>query len=148
MYKKRFAVSLFIATLLLSGRVWADAVAIQPGVYMIVSETVMPHLEEMRRNKSHERGCLRDGEPEAVFPVLRQPAFKGCMLMDERRENGRRSYGLQCETDYVATGSAQLDVTPERIVATLRVQMGGKNMTFTQRVEAVRHGPCDEGEGA
>jgi len=32
---------------------------------------------------------------------------------------------------------------PGRIVGVLEVTMGGKNMTFSQRVEAARRGECE-----
>lgn len=42
-----------------------------------------------------------------------------------------------------ASGAASLEGAPERVTGILEVKMGGKNMTFAQRVEAVRRGECE-----
>lgn len=141
--KKISAIAITIFPLSVPFGIVADSNSIQPGNYAITSETVMPHLEEMRRNKVHELRCLHKSDPGALFPILRQPAFAGCILAAETRENDQLIYKLLCETIYVATGSARLYIDGDHITGLLRVQMGGKNMTFTQRVVAQRQGPCE-----
>jgi hypothetical protein len=121
-----------------------DDTVIRAGLYDITSVVIMPHLEEMRRNVVHEQRCLDTGQTANIFPVLRQPAFDGCMLRDNGNHGDQISYQLVCKTDHVATGSAHVLITTETITGMLRVQMGGKNMTFTQRVTADWLGTCQE----
>ena len=94
----------------------------------------MPHLEEnLRYATTRERRCLRGDELAALFSVLQHPSLAGCALAGER---------LVCARPEVATGSVRLDEAPGRISGVLEVKMGGKNMTFEQRVDAVRLGDC------
>jgi hypothetical protein len=117
----------------------ACAAAIEPGRYEIVARTEMPHLEEsLRYATTRERRCLRGDEPGSIFPILHHPSLEGCALVGERPH-----YSLVCASPEVATGSARLDEGPRRIAGVLEVKMGGKNMTFAQRIEAVRQGPCE-----
>jgi hypothetical protein len=41
------------------------------------------------------------------------------------------------------TGTAQLHADADRVKGVLQIKMGGKNMTFSQRIEAKRQGDCD-----
>jgi len=111
-----------------------------PGRYALTAQTVMPHLEEMRRITEHETRCL-DGEPGRLFPVLDQPALRGCTLQTEGSPSDR--YELVCQTTLVATGRARIVVGTRRVKGDLSVKMGGKNMTFSQHVTAEPQGPCD-----
>jgi len=117
---------------------------VQPGVYEITVETVMPHLEEnLRYATTRERRCLRDASLASVFPILQYASLDGCRLGQPTRDGETIRYLLVCENPQVATGVARLDTEANRIVGTLDVKMGGKNMTFTQRIEATRHAECD-----
>ena len=99
----------------------------------------MPHLEEsLRYATTRERRCLHGDEPTSLFPILRHPSLEGCRLRGEAP-----GYRLVCASAEVATGSARLDAAAGRIAGLLEIKMGGKNMTFAQRIEAVRQGGCE-----
>jgi hypothetical protein len=122
----------------------ATADAVEPGRYEIVAQIVMPHLEEsLRYATTRERRCLRADEPAAVFPILQHPSLEGCKLAGEQRRGDTIRYRLVCASAQVASGAARLDQGPGRIAGILEIKMGGKNMTFAQRVEAVRQGECE-----
>lgn len=142
----RHPVALVLLSLTINTPVSAqgDDRVIQAGLYDITSVVIMPHLEEMRRNVVHEQRCLHADQPADIFPVLRQPAFDGCRLHADAKAGDRLAYQLVCKTDHIATGSAQLEAGTDQIIGMLRVQMGGKNMTFTQRVTADWLGTCQE----
>lgn len=120
----------------------AADLALDPGEYKLVTRMMMPHLEEMRRIVKRHNQCLEGGDPAELFPVLRQPALRGCFLGYAVERAGRTDYVLQCESARVATGTAQLVRTNARIDGVLEVKMGGKNMTFSQHSTAVRLGAC------
>jgi hypothetical protein len=103
----------------------------------------MPHLEEnLRYATTREQRCLQLDEFAALFPILRHPSLEGCHLDDERRHGSSVRYRLVCASPQVASGTARLESAGERIAGILEVRMGGKNMTFSQRSEAVRQGDC------
>lgn len=138
------AVVLLSLTISTPATAQGDDKVIRAGLYDITSVVILPHLEEMRRNLVHEQRCLYTGQTADIFPVLRQPAFDGCTLRDDGNHGDQIAYQLVCKTDHVATGSAHVQITTETITGMLRVQMGGKNMTFTQRVTADWLGTCQE----
>jgi Protein of unknown function (DUF3617) len=139
----RFAARSIAASLLCSAAC-ATGYAGPPGLYEITARTVMPHLEEnLRYATTREQRCLRLEELAALFPILRHPSLEGCRLDEERRRGSSIRYRLVCASPQVASGTARLDVAGERIAGILEVKMGGKNMTFSQRIEAVRQRDCE-----
>ena len=131
------------AASLLCAAAWASGEAVAPGTYDITAQTVMPNLEEnLRYATSRERRCLSGRDLASVFPLLRHYSLEGCKLVDESRRGGTIRYVLACASPQVATGAAHLDAAPGRFTGSLEVKMGGKNMTFSERIDAVRHGDC------
>jgi len=131
------------ASVLLGISAWASDHAIRPGTYEITVETTMPHLEEnLRYATTRERRCLRDDELSSVFTILQHTSLAGCKLVGENRRDDTLRYLLVCENPQVATGTARFETDPLRIIGVLEVKMGGKNMTFAQRIRATRTGEC------
>jgi hypothetical protein len=114
-----------------------------PGLYEVTTETSMPNLEEnLRYTTTHERRCLSHEDLADAFPVLSHPALRGCSLGAESREGDVVSYSLICQGGHGTTGDARWELGDRRIAGTLRVKLGGKNMTFHQRVTAVLVREC------
>jgi hypothetical protein len=112
-------------------------------LYEVTTETGMPHLEEnLRYTVTREKHCLTHQELAAAFPILSHPALKGCRLTDETHGKGTFSYSLVCTGGHGTTGEATWHVGEHQIRGTLNVKLGGKNMTFYQRVTALPLGAC------
>jgi hypothetical protein len=112
-------------------------------LYDVTTETLMPHLEEnLRYTTTHERRCLAHLPLAAAFPILTHPALQGCGLKNETHKDGVVSYSLVCTGGHGTTGGAIWHIDESRIRGTLNVKLGGKNMTFSQRVTAVPYGAC------
>ncbi len=112
-------------------------------LYEVTTETGMPHLEEnLRYTVTHEKHCLAHRELAAAFPVLSHPALQGCSLQNETRHNDTLSYALVCPSGHGTTGEAIWQIDGHRIRGTLNVKLGGKNMTFYQRITALPLGAC------
>ena len=110
--------------------------------YAVAAQMVMPHLDEMRRNVVHHTRCVADDAPDGLFPVLDQHALRGCRLAYPKQSGAREDYVLLCASAMVASGTATIERHDDKLVGTLAVKMGGKNMTFSQRVEAQRGEVC------
>jgi hypothetical protein len=111
--------------------------------YEVTTETGMPHLEEnLRYTTTHEKHCLAHRQLAAAFPVLSHPALQGCSLQNETRHNDTLSYALVCPSGHGTTGEAIWQIDGHRIRGTLNVKLGGKNMTFYQRITALPLGAC------
>jgi len=122
----------------------SSAQADQSWLYEIVIETGMPNLEEnLRYATTKSTQCFNDSELAHSFSALRHDALRGCELEREGHLSDGSSYALTCKGSTETHGSATWSVTPERKVGTLRVKLGGKNMTFFQRVSARVLGACE-----
>jgi hypothetical protein len=114
-----------------------------PQLYEIVTETAMPHLEEnLRYATTREQHCLEQNELRSAFPILQYAALKDCRLDQESRQADVVSYALVCKGGHGTTGHATWQLGPTQSTGTLNVKLGGKNMTFSQRVTARMLGAC------
>lgn len=124
----------------------ASTVSVEPGLYEITAQTVLPHLEEsLRYATTTSRRCLATQEASALFPLLRHEAFAGCTLDGEPSSPAEAQFSLRCDNPQAATGSARFVLQPDGFQAELHVKMGGKNMTLSQRLRAPRLGACAGG---
>lgn len=114
--------------------------------YDITIETGIPHLEEnLRYADTRERRCLTQHEIFFAFPILGHESLKGCKLADERRGDRTSSWTLVCKGRHGTTGHALWFLDAAQITGTLNVKLGGKNMTFYQRVTLRPAGECEPG---
>jgi hypothetical protein len=106
-------------------------------LYEVVTETSMPHLEEnLRYAITRENRCLTDEDLASAFPVLKSASLADCKLRQESRHGDAVSYLLVCAAGHGTTGNATWRVGERLMVGTLTVKLGGKNMTFSQRITA------------
>jgi hypothetical protein len=112
-------------------------------LYEVTTETGMPHLEEsLRYTTQREKVCLTHQALSAAFPILDHPALKGCKLRDETKQADTVAYTLVCDGGHGTTGQAIWHVDEHRLTGTLNIKLGGKNMTFYQRITAVPLRSC------
>jgi len=113
------------------------------GLYEVITETGMPHLEEnLRYATTRENRCLTGEDLATAFPVLKSVSLADCKLRQESRHDEAVSYLLVCDGGHGTTGRANWRVGERLMVGTLNVKLGGKNMTFFQRVTAKPLGQC------
>jgi hypothetical protein len=116
------------------------------GFYQVTTETTMPHLDEnLRYATMRERRCLNDQKLSSAFPIMAHNALAGCTLDHENREGEMISYVLSCGGGHGTTGAARWQLGTGEIRGTLDVRLGGKNMTFSQRVTARPLHECESG---
>ena len=121
----------------------ASTVSVEPGLYELTAQTVLPHLEEsLRYATTRSRRCLGTQEASALFPLLRHEAFAGCSLLHESSSEAEAHFSLRCNNPQAATGAAHFALQSGGFHAVLHVKMGGKNMTLSQRISAPRLGAC------
>lgn len=112
-------------------------------LYEVTTETGMPHLEEnLRYAVTTENRCLTGGDLVSAFSILKSASLADCKLGHERRQGDAVSFLLVCDGGHGTTGNASWRVGEQSIVGTLNVKLGGKNMTFFQRVTAKPLGRC------
>lgn len=112
-------------------------------LYEVVTETGMPHLEEnLRYAITRENRCLTGEDLASAFSILKSASLADCKLRHESRQGDAVSYLLICDGGHGTTGSASWRLGEQLLVGTLSVKLGGKNMTFFQRVTAKPLGQC------
>ena len=117
-----------------------------PQLYEIITETAMPHLEEnLRYATTREQRCFDQNDLLPAFPALQSVALKDCRLDQESRQQDAVSYALVCSGGHGTTGHVSWQLGPTQSVGTLNVKLGGKNMTFSQRITARALGACSPG---
>jgi hypothetical protein len=112
-----------------------------PRLYEMTTATGMPHLDEnLRYAVVHERRCLDAADLSRTFWMLDDVSLQDCRLVRQDPSH----YRLQCSGGHGTSGDArwQLD-DADALRGTLDVRLGGKNMTFWQRVTARAIGRCD-----
>ena len=133
------AFALFLTVLISS----AAAQPYPPRLYETTIETGLPHLEEnLRYATTRSTMCLGQQQLATAFPVLRHEALKGCRLDPERQSTDAIVFALHCESGSSTSGAALWQLDERGIRGTLDVKLGGKNMTFYQRVTAKPLGAC------
>jgi hypothetical protein len=123
------------------------ALATEPELrlYEVTTETGMPHLEENLRYATRvERTCTDPRQLTRAFWMLRDVSLQDCELIKVSEEPEAVSlYQLKCYGGHGTTGSARWEFAPNMTSGTLVVRLGGKNMTFYQRVTAREIGKCE-----
>lgn len=105
------------------------------------TQTGMPHLDDnLRYAIVRETRCLDLDDLSSAFWMIRHESLQGCRL--DKAGDGGTDYLLVCDGTTGTTGDAKWQFEPQRISGTLHVRLGGKNMTFWQRIEARPVGGC------
>jgi len=111
--------------------------------YQVETELSMPNLEQnLRYNITHVKECLTEAQLEMRFPVLAHPAISDCHLRNRTHDGTQVSYDLICEAGHSTTGTATWEIGDYQRTGVFRVKLGGKNMTFFERVTAITLGRC------
>jgi hypothetical protein len=121
----------------------AAAAVDSPRLYLVTTETSMPHLEEnLRYTTERSQQCIARKDLGSAFPVLHHASLAGCRLREQRSDEDVLSYVLACENSSGTTGTATWRLGEHSLHGTLNVKLGGKNMTFSQRITATILGDC------
>lgn len=112
-------------------------------LYDITVETGMPHLEEnLRYAIERSKQCLTRNDLASAFPILQHSSLAGCKLREQSSTEDTIVYALVCGNSAKTTGTATWHIGEHAIRGTLDIKLGGKNMTFYQRLTATVIGEC------
>jgi hypothetical protein len=118
-------------------------------LYELTTETGMPHLDEnLRYAVATEQRCMTDADFVTAFWMLRDVSLQDCTLQPEvgkasAPDAAAQRFVLVCTGGHGTTGSAVWQRTgDDSLAGALHVRLGGKNMTFHQRVKARAIGAC------
>lgn len=112
-------------------------------LYDLVTEISMPNLDEnMRYATTREQRCVVGGDLSRAFSMLEDVSLGDCRLVPADGTPQQRRQSLRCTGGHGTVGEATWSVEGPIIAGTLQVKLGGKNMTFHQRVRGRAIGPC------
>jgi hypothetical protein len=112
-------------------------------LYEVTTETSMPHLDENLRYATRtEERCLDIRDLSGEFWMLREVSLQDCRLVKVSESADAAGYLLMCDGGHGTTGTATWQLGRDAIAGTLNVRLGGKNMTFYQRITAKPIGFC------
>ncbi|MBS0450029.1 MAG: DUF3617 family protein [Proteobacteria bacterium] len=113
--------------------------------YDLTIEIGMPHLDEnLRYATTRELRCLNTKDLARAFPILSDVSLQDCSLALSEQRSDSAAYTLQCTGGHGTTGSANWKFDGPTIAGTMNVRLGGKNMTFHQRISGRMVGPCTQ----
>ncbi len=119
------------------------AEAAPSGLYEMRTETGMPNLEDnLLYAVVTERRCLNPRELSGAFWMMSDVSLQDCTLVKTEQTDDASTYALKCEGGHGTSGHARWQLGPDAIVGPLDVRLGGKNMTFFQRITARPVGRC------
>ena len=114
-------------------------------LYDVTIETSMPHLDEaLRYATRREQRCVDLSDLAGAFPVLKDVALQDCRLAPREQQVDGATYALECTAGHGTSGEARWTFDERRIAGTLSVKLGGKNMTFSQRISGLLVGACPQ----
>lgn len=138
---KRLAAALSAGAVALAGAAAAQDTG--PRLLEIVTETGMPHLEwNLRHAIATEQRCVDRSTLASAFWMLRDVSLQDCRLDPLRADAASADYRLACTGGHGTTGTARWSYDGGRATGQLDVRLGGKNMTFWQRITTRDLGPC------
>jgi hypothetical protein len=112
-------------------------------LYEVTTATSMPHLDESLRYATRtEARCIDIQDLSGEFWMLREVSLQGCRLVKTSESADAAAYLLACDGGHGTTGTATWELGQGAIAGTLYVRLGGKNMTFYQRITAKLIGSC------
>jgi hypothetical protein len=112
-------------------------------LYEVTTATSMPHLDESLRYATRtETRCIDTRDLSGEFWMLREVSLQDCRLVRTSESAEAAGYLLVCDGGHGTTGSATWQLGQGAIAGMFNVRLGGKNMTFYQRIIAKPIGSC------
>ena len=112
-------------------------------LYEMSTHTGMPHLDEnLRYAVVTQQRCLDPQDLSGVFWMLGDVSLQDCKLVKVLDEPPRAVYALRCSGGHGTSGEAHWELAQNTLSGVLNVRLGGKNMTFYQRITARLVGAC------
>ena len=122
----------------------AAEMALQPGLYEVTFTLEMPNVIATGIGPGTVRRCvtaadLRTGN---AFGVLGDNPIRACPLKDYEISADRAQYRIECAGPNTPFATGAFDLAPASFRGVITMNMGGKNMTMSERQRGRRVGAC------
>lgn len=121
----------------------ADETLLSPGEYEVNMRLELPNIEDMGASKTAKICVISGDEGSHGLVVLsdNNPLGK-CPVSNIRQDADAFRFDIVCPGGNAALGWAKYVLWPDRFDGTIKMKMGGKNMTMTERQTGHRIGAC------
>ena len=122
----------------------AGDVLLQPGLYEVTISLELPNVVATGVGPSTVRRCITrdDVHTGAAFGVLGQNPIQACPLKDYSISGNQASYRIECAGPNAPHAAGVFDIAATAYRGVITMNMGGKNMTMSERQRGRRIGPC------
>lgn len=132
------------ATMLLPYSALAADTVLVPGLYEVTFTLELPNVATTGIGPSTVRHCitaasLASGE---AFAILSDNPLRACPMVDYLLERDRARYRVACAGPNAPRATGTFDLTANGYRGAISMDMGGKNMTMSERQRARRLGAC------
>ena len=114
-----------------------------PGLYEVEVRISLPNVQDVARPLLINR-CITPDDLESgrAFFVLSDNPLKSCNLVDFEARSGKALYRIECPGPNRGSAFASFDVGKAAYRGTIKMNMGGKNMTMAESQAGKRVGDC------
>ena len=136
------ALASVISALMAAG---ADAATplLTPGLYQIEVRISLPHVQDTAAPMVLTR-CVRAADLESglAFSVLSDNPLRSCDVLDYQATGDTAVYRIACPGPNRGSAVAVFDTTRTTYRGSIKMNMGGKNMTMSETQFGKRIGEC------
>jgi hypothetical protein len=131
-----------IAALAVTGSAAADS-SLTPGLYQVEVRISLPNVQDVAAPLLVTR-CLgaEDLQTGRAFSILSDNPLKSCDLVDYQATAGTAIYRIACAGPNRGSAVAVFDTKAFAYRGTIKMNMGGKNMTMSETQSGKRIGDC------
>jgi hypothetical protein len=117
--------------------------ALPPGLYQVEVRIGLPNVQDVAAPQLVTR-CLRPDDLKSgqAFFVLSDNPLKHCALVDYQTTDSAALYRIVCAGPNKGNAMAVFDTKGSTYRGTIRMNMGGKNMTMSETQAGKRIGDC------
>ena len=140
----RLSIPLFpvLVALAASGRVFAD-LPLATGQYEIEVRISLPNVQDVATPLLFSKCIVQaDLESGQAFFILSDNPLKVCDLLDYEVTGDRAAYRVACAGPNRGSAVAAFDTKATTYRGTIKMNMGGKNMTMSETQVARKTGEC------
>ncbi|MGI9387931.1 MAG: DUF3617 domain-containing protein [Methyloligellaceae bacterium] len=118
---------------------------LRPGLYEIEVSVELPHLTNPAATQKVSM-CITDAQSagHATFQILSEMPIAKCPTSPISFGGGKAEFRVICPGKRAAHALAKFSISTDAFDGTIRMNMGGKNMTVIERQKGKRIGTCGE----
>jgi hypothetical protein len=137
-------IALMLGTWLAADMVAAADTALQPGLYEVTFTLEMPNIIATGVGPGTVRRCVtaEDLRTGSAFGVLGDNPIRACPIKDYAISAEHAQYRIECAGPNTPFATGAFDLAPASFRGLITMNMGGKNMTMSERQRGRRLSAC------